>query len=66
MQVADRQGLVEPEVVFETLDVGLRDVRILQIGRERSARSVAQDPVQDDRNQQQQRDRLQRSADDVI
>jgi hypothetical protein len=66
VQVADRQRLIEAEIVFEALDIGLRDVRILQVGRERSARRIAQDPVEDDRDQQQQRDRLQRSADDVI
>jgi len=66
VQVADRQRLIEAEVVFEALDIGLRDVRILQVGRERPARRIAQDPIQNDRDQKQQRDRLQRSADDVI
>jgi len=66
VQVADRERLIEAEVVFEALDVGLRDVRILQIRRERAARRVAQDPIQNDRDQKQQRNRLQRSADDVI
>jgi len=66
VEVADRQGLIEAEVVLESLDIRLRNVRILEVRRERTARRVAQDPVQDDRDQQKQRDRLQRPADDVI
>jgi hypothetical protein len=58
-------GLIEPEVVAQPLDIGLGDVRVLQVRRERTARRLLKDREQDDRDQQQERDVLQRPADDV-
>ncbi len=65
MQILDVYRLIEPQVMFESRDVGFGDVRVLEIRRERTAGRLAEDPEEDDGDQQQQRDILQRSSDDV-
>jgi hypothetical protein len=65
MQVLNVHGLVEAEIMLEASDIGFSNVRILEVRRERSARRLTEDPIQDDRDEQQQRDVLQRAADDV-
>jgi hypothetical protein len=66
VQIADRQRLIEAEIVLEAGDVGFGNVRVLQVRREWSARRIAENPVQNDRDEQEQRDRLKRPADDVV
>ena len=63
--VAKPDRLVEPEVVFEAHDIGGRDVRVLEVRRERPAWSVIEDHEQDDRDQQQEWDRCQRPPHDI-
>lgn len=65
MQILDRHRLIQPQVVLEPDDVGFRNMRILQIRREWAARRLAQDAVKNDRDEQQQRNVLQRAADDI-
>lgn len=52
--------------MLEPFDVGLRNVWILEIWTKPAARRVVQDHKKDQRDQDQQRDRLERPPDDVI
>jgi len=51
--------------VLEARNIGFGDMRILEIRRERTAGCLAEDPKENDRDQQQQRNILQRTPDDI-
>jgi hypothetical protein len=65
-EILDRQGLIEAEIVLEARDIGLRDVRILEVRTQTAARSIMQDDEKDERDQNQQRNRLKRPPYDVV
>ena len=66
MEVLKNQRLIEPQVMFEASDVGGRDVRVLQVWGQSTARRFTQNVVEDQRNQQKQRYCLERPPYDVI